>query len=183
VLRGCLFGCSAHGCTGSTLAQLLDKTSRRNQRQDSLALWRGLIVLWYSDALLHFCVSYLDGPLGHAKLYIASGESLFPLLSFFPFYYCCRWIWQWRNSQFGRSPSYVENKGDFVRSDMQNVSSFLEIKFSGENSSFIPSEGLCKVFVGMGIWSSGKILASGARGREFDSPNTPILLCPRSSAG
>ena len=26
----------------------------------------------------------------------------------------------------------------------------------------------------MGVWSSGMILASGARGREFDSRNTPI---------
>ena len=27
----------------------------------------------------------------------------------------------------------------------------------------------------MGVWSSGMILASGARGREFDSRNTPLL--------
>ena len=26
-----------------------------------------------------------------------------------------------------------------------------------------------------GVWSSGMILASGARGREFDSRNTPNL--------
>lgn len=26
----------------------------------------------------------------------------------------------------------------------------------------------------MGVWSSGMILASGARGREFDSRNTPF---------
>ena len=25
-----------------------------------------------------------------------------------------------------------------------------------------------------GVWSSGMILASGARGREFDSRNTPL---------
>ena len=28
----------------------------------------------------------------------------------------------------------------------------------------------------VGVWSSGMILASGARGREFDSRNTPALL-------
>jgi hypothetical protein len=28
----------------------------------------------------------------------------------------------------------------------------------------------------LGVWSSGMILASGARGREFDSRNTPFLL-------
>ena len=28
----------------------------------------------------------------------------------------------------------------------------------------------------MGVWSSGMILASGARGREFDSRNTPIFF-------
>ena len=27
-----------------------------------------------------------------------------------------------------------------------------------------------------GVWSSGMILASGARGREFDSRNTPFLF-------
>ena len=27
-----------------------------------------------------------------------------------------------------------------------------------------------------GVWSSGMILASGARGREFDSRNTPNFL-------
>ena len=27
----------------------------------------------------------------------------------------------------------------------------------------------------LGVWSSGMILASGARGREFDSRNTPLL--------
>ena len=26
-----------------------------------------------------------------------------------------------------------------------------------------------------GVWSSGMILASGARGREFDSRNTPVI--------
>ena len=29
---------------------------------------------------------------------------------------------------------------------------------------------------GSGVWSSGMILASGARGREFDSQNTPKIL-------
>ena len=29
----------------------------------------------------------------------------------------------------------------------------------------------------LGVWSSGMILASGARGREFDSRNTPLFLC------
>ena len=28
----------------------------------------------------------------------------------------------------------------------------------------------------LGVWSSGMILASGARGREFDSCNTPFFL-------
>ena len=28
----------------------------------------------------------------------------------------------------------------------------------------------------VGVWSSGMILASGARGREFDSRNTPLLF-------
>ena len=28
----------------------------------------------------------------------------------------------------------------------------------------------------MGVWSSGMILASGARGREFDSRNAPQFL-------
>ena len=28
-----------------------------------------------------------------------------------------------------------------------------------------------------GVWSSGMILASGARGREFDSRNAPSFLC------
>ena len=32
-----------------------------------------------------------------------------------------------------------------------------------------------KLFV-VGVWSSGMILASGARGREFDSRNTPTIL-------
>jgi hypothetical protein len=27
----------------------------------------------------------------------------------------------------------------------------------------------------LGVWSSGMILASGARGREFDSRNTPFF--------
>ena len=29
----------------------------------------------------------------------------------------------------------------------------------------------------LGVWSSGMILASGARGREFDSRNTPLFFC------
>ena len=29
----------------------------------------------------------------------------------------------------------------------------------------------------LGVWSSGMILASGARGREFDSRNTPVSEC------
>ena len=31
----------------------------------------------------------------------------------------------------------------------------------------------------MGVWSSGMILASGARGREFDSRNTPSIYYKR----
>ena len=31
-------------------------------------------------------------------------------------------------------------------------------------------------FTFKGVWSSGMILASGARGREFDSRNTPLVL-------
>ena len=34
----------------------------------------------------------------------------------------------------------------------------------------------CRTYVSMGGWSSGMILASGARGRGFDSPQAPIIL-------
>ncbi len=30
--------------------------------------------------------------------------------------------------------------------------------------------------ISLGQWSSGMILALGARGREFDSPLTPVIL-------
>lgn len=33
-----------------------------------------------------------------------------------------------------------------------------------------------KSYISSGVWSSGMILALGARGREFDSRNTPINL-------
>lgn len=39
--------------------------------------------------------------------------------------------------------------------------------------SLTPSLG--NFFSKLGVWSSGMILASGARGREFDSRNTPYL--------
>ncbi len=31
-----------------------------------------------------------------------------------------------------------------------------------------------------GTWSSGMILASGARGREFDSPSAPLTIFKRT---
>ena len=34
----------------------------------------------------------------------------------------------------------------------------------------------CHFFTKKGVWSSGMILASGARGREFDSRNTPHIF-------
>jgi hypothetical protein len=34
----------------------------------------------------------------------------------------------------------------------------------------------CHFSTKMGVWSSGMILASGARGREFDSRNTPHIF-------
>ena len=48
----------------------------------------------------------------------------------------------------------------------------------------IPTEGVffvedvtpCRTYVSMGGWSSGMILASGARGRGFDSPLAPLCV-------
>ena len=44
-----------------------------------------------------------------------------------------------------------------------------------DNTVIRLTEFVSKIGTKMGVWSSGMILASGARGREFDSRNAPEI--------